>query len=129
MTYALLPYMVLTLYSVMRGIDRGLLRAARNLGASGGRAFRHVFLPLSLPGVVGGSLLVFVLAVGYFITPRLLGGARDQMIAMVIEQQVELGMNWSFASALAILLLILTALGFVLYDRAVGLKSLFESRA
>ncbi len=128
MTYALLPYMVLTLYSVMRGIDGTLLQAARNLGAGGGRAFWHVFLPLSLPGVVGGSLLVFILAVGYFITPRLLGGAGDQMIAMVIEEQVELGMDWGFASALAILLLLLTLAGFLLYSRFVGLKSLFESK-
>jgi len=128
MTYALLPYMVLTLYSVMRGIDRRLLQAARNLGASGQRAFWHIFLPLSLPGVVGGSLLVFVLSLGYFITPRLLGGASDQMIAMVIEQHVELGANWGFASALAIILLLLTTAGFLLYDRLVGLKSLFESK-
>lgn len=129
MTSALLPYMVLTLYSVMRGIDRRLLQAARNLGASDWRAFWHVFLPLSLPGVVGGSLLVFILSVGYFITPRLLGGARDQMIAMVIEQQVELGVNWGFASALAIILLVLTTAGFLIYDRLVGLKLLFESKA
>jgi len=128
MTYALLPYMVLTLYSVMRGIDRRFLQAARNLGASDWRAFWHVFLPLSLPGVVGGSLLVFILSVGYFITPRLLGGARDQMIAMVIEQHVELGVNWGFASALAIILLFLTTAGFMLYDRLVGLKALFESK-
>lgn len=128
MSYALLPYMVLTLYSVMRGIDRSYLKAALNLGASEWRAFRSVFLPLSLPGVVGGALLVFVLAVGYFITPRLMGGAGDQMIAMVIEQQVELGFNWSFASALALILLVLTTAGFVLYDRLVGLRGLFESK-
>ncbi|MFI4988211.1 MAG: ABC transporter permease [Alphaproteobacteria bacterium] len=128
MSYALLPYMVLTLYSVMRGIDRSYLKAALNLGASDWRAFRYVFLPLSLPGVVGGSLLVFVLAVGYFITPRLMGGARDQMIAMVIEQQVELGVNWGFASALAIILLVLTTAGFLLYDRLVGMRTLFESK-
>jgi len=120
--------MVLTLYSVMRGIDRKFLQAARNLSASDWKAFWHVFLPLSLPGVVGGSLLVFILSVGYFITPRLLGGARDQMIAMVIEQQVELGANWGFAAALAIILLLLTTVGFLLYDRFVGLKSLFESK-
>lgn len=128
MTYALLPYMVLTLYSVMRGIDRSYLQAARNLGASDWRAFWHVFLPLSLPGIAGGSLLVFVLALGYFITPRLMGGARDQMIAMVIEQQVELGVNWGFASALSIMLLVLTTAGFLLYERLVGLRTLFESK-
>jgi putative spermidine/putrescine transport system permease protein len=128
MSYALLPYMVLTLYSVMRGIDHRLVDAARNLGASDWRAFRHVFLPLSFPGVAAGALLVFVLALGYFITPRLLGGPRDQMIGMLIEQQVELDVNWGLASALAIILLILTAAGFVLYDRLAGFRTLFESK-
>lgn len=128
MTYALLPYMVLTLYSVMRGIDRHFLQAARSLGAGDWQVFRRVFLPLSLPGVAGGSLLVFVLALGYFITPRLLGGTQEQMIAMVIEQQVELALNWHLASALAIALLAVTIGGFVLYDRLMGLRSLFESK-
>jgi len=129
MTYALLPYMVLTLYSVMRGIDRHLLQAARSLGAGDWQLFRRVFLPLSLPGIAGGSMLVFVLALGYFITPRLLGGMREQMIAMVIDQQVELTLNWNLASALAVMLLALTVAGFVLYDRLVGLRSLLESKA
>jgi putative spermidine/putrescine transport system permease protein len=129
MSYALLPYMILTLYSVMRGIDHRLVESARNLGANDWRAFRHVFLPLSFPGVAAGALLVFVLALGYFITPRLLGGPRDQMIGMLIEQQVELDVNWGLASALAIILLVLTAAGFVLYDRLAGLRTLFESKA
>ena len=128
MTYALLPYMVLTLYSVMRGIDRNLLQAAYNLGASDWQAFRRVFFPLSLPGVVGGALLVFILSLGYFITPRLIGGDREQMIAMVIDFQVEIAFNWQFASALAMLLLLITVVGFAVYNRAVGLQSLFESK-
>ena len=128
MTYALLPYMTLTLYSVMRGIDRSLLQAANNLGASEWQAFRRVFLPLSLPGVFGGSLLVFVLALGYFVTPRLMGGPHDQMIAMVIENQVEMSLVVNFASSLAVLLLVLAIGGFVVYDRIVGLRSLFESK-
>lgn len=128
MTYALLPYMVLTLFSVMRGIDRRLLQAAHNLGASNWQAFLRVFLPLSFPGIAGGSLLVFILALGYFITPRLMGGDRDQMVAMVIENQVELALNWNFAAALAVLLLLITLIGFWLYDRIVGLQSLFESK-
>jgi putative spermidine/putrescine transport system permease protein len=128
MSYALLPYMTLTLYSVMRGIDHRLVEAARNLGANDWRAFRYVFLPMSLPGVAAGALLVFVLALGYFITPRLLGGPGDQMIGMIIEQQVELDVNWGSASALAIVLLIFTAIGFVLYDRLAGLKALFENK-
>lgn len=128
MGYTLLPYMVLTLYSVMRGIDRELLRAAHNLGASDWQAFRRVFLPLSLPGVAGGSLLVFMLALGYFVTPRLVGGDRDQMIAMVIEEQISMTVNWHFAAALSVLLLSVTLVGFVVYNRMVGFRSLLESR-
>jgi putative spermidine/putrescine transport system permease protein len=128
MSYALLPYMVLTLYSVMRGIDRRLLQAGSNLGASDWQGFCHIFLPLSLPGITGGGLLVFILSLGYFITPRLLGGDRDQTISMVIDYQVEHALNLNFAAALAGVLLVITLVGFVLYDRLVGFRSLLESK-
>ncbi|HWK63685.1 MAG TPA: ABC transporter permease [Rhizobiaceae bacterium] len=128
MSYALLPYMILTLYSVMRGIDRRLLQAAANLGASHWQTFRHVFLPLSLPGVTGGGLLVFILALGYFITPRLLGGDKDQTISMIIDYQVEHAFNLNFAAALAGVLLVITLVGFVVYDRLVGFRALLESK-
>jgi putative spermidine/putrescine transport system permease protein len=129
MTYVLLPYMVLTLYSVMRGIDPGLVRAAHSLGASRWQAFRRVFLPLSRPGIAGGTLLVFILSLGFFITPALMGGPTDVMIAMLIEREVEFTLNWSFASALAVILLALTLVGFVGYNRIVRLERIFESRA
>ena len=128
MTYTLLPYMVLTLYSVMRGIDAQLVRAAYSLGASDWNVFRRILLPHTMPGIVGGSLLVFILAVGYYITPRLMGGHRDQMMATIIEYQVDLLLNWNFASALAAILLIITLVGFGLYAWLVGLRTLFESR-
>lgn len=128
MTYILLPYMVLTLYSVMRGIDTGLVSAARSLGASNFSAFRHVYFPLSLPGAAAGCLLVFILSIGFFITPALMGGAPDTMIAMVIESQVETYFDWGFASALATVLLVITLLLFLLYARVVGLQRLFEAR-
>jgi putative spermidine/putrescine transport system permease protein len=128
MTYVLLPYMVLTLYSVMRGIDPGLVRAAHSLGASRWQAFRRVFLPLSRPGIAGGTLLVFILSLGFFITPALMGGPTDVMIAMLIEREVEFTLNWSFASALAVILLALTLVGFVGYNRIVRLERIFESR-
>ena len=128
MTYTLLPYMVLTLYSVMRGMDFQLVRAAYSLGASDWNVFRRIFLPHTMPGVVGGSLLVFILAVGYYITPRLMGGDRDQMMATIIEYQVDLLLNWNFASALATILLIVTLGGFALYAWLVGLRTLFESK-
>lgn len=128
MSYAMLPYMILTLYSVMRGIDGRLMQAAANLGANGWQTFRYVFLPLSLPGITGGSLLVFIMALGYFITPRLLGGDKDQTISMIIDYQVEHAFNLNFAAALAGVLLILTLVGFLLYDRLVGFRALLESK-
>ena len=128
MTYVLLPYMVLTVYSVMLGIDPGFVRAAHSLGASRWQAFRRVFLPLSLPGVAGGTLLVFILSLGFFITPALMGGPSDVMIAMLIEREVEFTLNWSFASALAVILLVLTLIGFVGYNRIVRLERVFEPR-
>jgi putative spermidine/putrescine transport system permease protein len=129
MSYVLLPYMVLTVYSVMRSIDPRLVRAAHSLGASRLQAFRRVFLPLSLPGIAGGTLLVFILSLGFFITPALMGGPSDVMIAMLIEREVEFTMNWSFASALAVILLGLTLAGFVLYNRVVRLDRVFASGA
>ena len=128
MTYVLLPYMVLTVYSVMRGIDPAFVRAAHSLGASRWQAFRKVFLPLSLPGIAGGTLLVFILSLGFFITPALMGGPSDVMIAMLIEREVEFTLNWSFASALAVILLALTLIGFVGYNRIVRLERVFEAR-
>jgi len=128
MIYILLPYMVLSLFSVMRGIDRGLLRAADSLGASRLAAFRRVFLPLSMPGVAAGCLLVFILALGFFITPALMGSQQDAMISMVIENQVETYFDWGFASALSAVLLALTLVAFFAYDRLVGLDTLFRTR-
>jgi putative spermidine/putrescine transport system permease protein len=128
MSYVLLPYMVLTVYSVMRSIDPGLVRAAHSLGASRLQAFRRVFLPLSLPGIAGGTLLVFILSLGFFITPALMGGPGDMMIAMLIEREVEITLNWSFASALAVILLALTLAGFAGYNRIVRLDRIFEGR-
>jgi ABC-type spermidine/putrescine transport system permease subunit I len=128
MSYVLLPYMVLTVYSVVRSIDPRLVRAAHSLGASRLQAFRRVFLPLSLPGIAGGTLLVFILSLGFFITPALMGGPGDMMIAMLIEREVEITLNWSFASALAVILLALTLVGFTGYNRIVRLERIFESR-
>src|SRR2546421_5458190 len=129
MTYVLLPFMVLTLASVMRGIDPALVRAAHSLGASRWQAFRRVFLPLSVPGIAGGTLLVFILSLGVFITPALMGGPSDVMIAMLIEREVEITLNWSFASALAVILLACTLAGFLGYNRIVRLERIFEGRA
>ena len=121
MVHILLPFMILPLYTVIRGIDGNLLRAAEGLGATPLAVFRQVVLPLSLSGVSAGCLLVFILALGFFITPALVGGPRDLMIAVLIQQQVEL-FNWPFASALAVLLLAAALLVFAGFAKRLGIE-------
>ncbi|MBP1995400.1 ABC transporter permease [Paenibacillus eucommiae] len=109
-THVLLPYMVLNLYAVMQGIDRNLVRAAEGMGSRPAKAFWTVFFPLSLPGVISGSLLVFVLSLGFLIIPAILGGPSSLMISTLIETQVNQLLNWNFGSAIAVVLLIITLL-------------------
>jgi ABC-type spermidine/putrescine transport system permease subunit I len=115
-----MPYMVLPIYAAMQRVDPDLLQAAEGLGAGTFRIFRRVFLPLSAQGICAGCILVFVLSVGFFITPALLGGGRVIMIAVLIEQQVREVLNWSFASALATVLLVATIAIYGLAQRATG---------
>jgi len=125
MVNMLLPYMILTLYSVMKGIDKDLLKAARNLGASATKAFFHVFLPLSLPGIGAGSLLVFILGVGYFVIPSLMGGRKETMIAQLISNQVSTMMKWEFAAALSLVLLVVTAIFIMIFNHYLGLDRIW----
>lgn len=111
MVHVLLPFMVFPIYAALKRIDPDLARAAEGLGAPAWRAFLRVTLPLSLPGVFAGCALVFVVALGFFITPALLGGGRVMMISMLIEQQVREFLDWPFAAALSTVLLA-AALGF-----------------
>lgn len=124
MTYVLLPYMVLTLYSAMKGIDPALMRAARGMGANGFTVFRRVFFPLSAHGVIAGSLMVFILAIGFFITPALMGGPGDVMIAQLIEREVEISLNWPLAGLMSILLLVVTLALYALYQRFADVERL-----
>jgi ABC-type spermidine/putrescine transport system permease subunit I len=121
MTHILLPYMVLSLYSVMKGIDLELLKAARNLGANRLNAFLRVFFPLSLPGLAGGSLMVFVMGLGFFVTPALLGGPRDMVISVLIENQVNFILNWGFAFAVAVVLSLITLILVYIYNHYLGI--------
>jgi putative spermidine/putrescine transport system permease protein len=120
MIHVLLPFMILPLYTVMTRIDRFYLDAAASLGATPLRQFVRVYLPLSLPGVVSGCVLVFVMGLGYFITPALLGGAGDIMIAQVIDQQVAEFGAWGVASALSVILLISVGVTFAFMQRLVS---------
>ena len=125
MIHILLPYMVLALYGVMRKIDPSYLRAAEGLGARPFGAFRHVFLPLSLPGVVNGALLVFTMCLGFYVTPILLGTPKDMMISQLINQQIEDLLAWGFASAIAVVLLACTLVLLGFYNRVAGLDRLW----
>ena len=122
MTYVLLPYMVLTLYSAMKGIDPTLLRAARALGANGPTVFRRVYLPLSWHGVISGSLIVLILSIGFFITPSLLGGPGDVMIAMLIERSIEIMLDWQTAAVMSLILLAATLTLYALYSRVTDVR-------
>jgi putative spermidine/putrescine transport system permease protein len=120
MTHVLLPYMILPLYSVMKGIDPQHTRAARSLGANASTAFRRVYVPLTLPGINAGCLIVYILALGYYVTPALVGGAKDQLVSTFIADYTNVTLNWGQASALAMFLLLLVAVLFLFYQRFVG---------
>lgn len=108
MAQVLLPFMILPLYSVMKTIDLRLMQAARSLGANPARAFAQVYLPLSLPGVYAGAIIVFILALGFYITPALLGGPRSTMLSTLIQNQVLSLLNWGRGGAMGVVLLIAT---------------------
>ena len=124
MTHILLPFMILPLYSVMKPIPPSYVRAARSLGATSWTAFRRVYLPQTIPGIGAGGLLVFILSVGYYITPALVGGASGQLISNLIAFHVNKSNNWSLAAALATILLAAILLLYWLYDKLVGIDKL-----
>ncbi len=122
MTHVLLPFMVLPLYSVMSAIPRVQESAAESLGATPWQSFWRVYWPQTLPGVGAGCLLVFILAIGYYITPALVGGSSGQLISNMIAFHMQTSLNWSLAAALGGILLICVAGLYVLYDRLVGIE-------
>jgi ABC-type spermidine/putrescine transport system permease subunit I len=117
MVHVLLPYMVLPIYGAVRRLDPAIVAAAQGLGASNWRIFWRIHVPLTLNGIFAGSVLVFVLSLGFFITPALLGGGRVMMIAVLIEQQVRETLNWPFAAALSFVLLAFTFAVYALAQR------------
>jgi putative spermidine/putrescine transport system permease protein len=119
MSHILLPFMVLPLYSVMTRIDGAYMSAASSLGASPVRSFWRIYLPLSRPGIVNGSVLVFILGLGYFITPALLGGPQDTMIAQLIQSQIADFGQWGIAGALAVVLLFAVFVSFGVIHRTI----------
>ncbi|KRW95151.1 ABC transporter permease [Paracoccus sp. MKU1] len=123
MVYIMLPFMILPLYGVIKKIDPAILQAAALCGATKGQALRRVLLPLATPGIASGALMVFVMSLGYFVTPSLLGGTANMMLAELIVQQVQSLLNWGMGGAAAFILLVVTLALYALQLR------LFEGKA
>lgn len=125
MVHIMLPFLILPLYATMRSIDTDLVRAAVGLGSSPRKAFWHVFFPMSLPGLSAGIVLVFILSLGFYVTPALLGGGRVQMLAQRIESTITIYSNWGASSALGVVLLLMALVMIWLMNRVFGLDKLF----
>lgn len=128
MLHIMLPFMVLPLYASMRRIDLDLMRAASNLGATPRYAFWQVFFPLSRAGLMAGTLLVFVLCLGFYITPEILGGGHTIMISMLVQRNVELYFEWGAASSVAIVLLVMVLVIFWVLNRFLAVERVFGAR-
>ncbi|AVF59908.1 ABC transporter permease [Vibrio diabolicus] len=124
MVHILLPFMILPLYSVMKGIRPTYFRAARSLGATPFIAFMKVYMPLTLPGIGAGALLTFILSIGFYITPALVGGRSGQMISNMIAYHMQTSLNWGMAGALGGLLLFVVLVLFYMFNRVVGINNL-----
>ena len=124
MTHILLPFMILPLYSVMKTIPPSYMRAAKSLGATPTRAFLKVYMPQTIPGVGAGGLLVFILAIGYYITPALVGGQDGQLISNMIAYHMKKSLNWSLAAALGGILLAGVLFLYWAYDRIIGIDNM-----
>ncbi len=127
MVHIMLPFLILPVYGSMRAIDRDYLKAAANLGASPTRAFWQVFFPLSLPGLLAGGLIVFILCLGFYVTPAVLGGGKVIMVANRIANDIEIFFNWGAASALGVVLLVLTAIILWAASKLIRLDRVFGS--
>ncbi len=123
MTHILLPFMILPMYSVMQTIPPSYLRAAKSLGATNWTAFWKVYFPLSVPGIGAGSILVFILAIGYYITPEIVGGTKGVFISNRIAHHISSTLNWGLAAALGSILLAAVLVLYWAYDRIVGIDN------
>jgi putative spermidine/putrescine transport system permease protein len=124
MTHIQLPFTLLPIYSVMKTISPSYVRAARSLGAGPFHAFWKIYFPLTMPGIAAGCLLTFILCLGYYITPALVGGPTDQMVSGIIERAMNSENNWGKASALGGILLVATLILYFIYNRLVGIDKI-----
>jgi putative spermidine/putrescine transport system permease protein len=123
MTHILLPFMILPMYSVMQTIPPSYLRAAKSLGANNWTAFWRVYFPQSVPGIVAGSILVFILSIGYYITPEIVGGTKGVFISNRIAFHILTSLNWGLAAALGTILLVVVLVLYWTYDKIVGIDN------
>jgi putative spermidine/putrescine transport system permease protein len=128
MTHYMIPYAVLPLYAAMRGIDGRLVQAARGLGAGPLESFLRVYLPLSLPGIAGAGVLVFILTLGFFVTPSILGGGKTVMIADYVSIQILQTVRWGVGSMLAVVLLLMVFLLLAIMSRVIDLRAMFGAK-
>ncbi len=124
MTHILLPFMILPLFSVMKTIDPSYVRAARSMGATSFTAFRRIYFPNTIAGIGAGGILVFILAIGYYITPALVGGTGGTLISNFIAYHISESLNWGLAAALGALLLMLVLALYIIYDKIVGIDNM-----
>ncbi|MEP4291340.1 MAG: ABC transporter permease, partial [Rhizobiaceae bacterium] len=124
MVHILLPFMILPLYSVMKTIPPSYMRAARSMGATGTYSFIKVYFPQTIPGIAAGTLLVFILAIGYYITPALVGGSDGLLISNLIADHIKKTLNWSLGAALGTILLVVVLVFYWIYNKLVGVDNL-----
>jgi len=124
MTHILLPFMILPLFSVMKTISPSYIRAARSMGATSFTAFRRVYFPNTVAGIGAGGILVFILAIGYYITPALVGGTSGTLISNFIAYHISTSLNWGLAAALGAILLSVVLVLYILYDKIVGIDNM-----
>ena len=124
MVHVLLPFMILPLYSVMKTIPPSYMRAARSLGATPFTAFTKVYMPNTVAGIGAGAILVFILSIGYYITPALVGGQSGTLISNLIAYHLESSLNWGLAAALGAILLAATFALYLVYDKIVGIDNM-----
>lgn len=124
MVHILLPFMILPLYSVMKTIPPSYMRAAKSMGASNFTAFRRVYFPQTISGIAAGTLLVFILSIGYYITPALVGGEDGLLISNLIAYHIQRSLNWSLGAALGAILLVVVLVLYWLYNKLVGVDNL-----
>jgi putative spermidine/putrescine transport system permease protein len=127
MIYLLVPYSIFLTYASLVNIDKNIINSARNLGANWLQLFKKIVLPLSLPGALSGALIVFTLAIGYFVTPALLGGRNETMLSMVIQDRMNMPGNWGIASALTMFLLFAISIVFIVLARIFSRYDLWKN--